>query len=921
MSYSYELHNSIDLHVKGRINELDAQRQSVTAKVILQRLESLPGIILADEVGMGKTFVALAVATSVAISDKQRRPVVVMVPPSLKEKWPKDFRVFKERCILTESVKKNLTAKSADNAVQFLKFLDDPVYERASIIFLTHGAMSPNRKLNDGWVKLAIIQKALYKRRDVKKIRKVMCRYMGELLRMKYVTNRSSLIWEELLNSSPEKWLDLLIEHDLAPSDKDDPVPEAVLEAIEEMDLYDLYITLKNNIPYRISSSIEERLRFAREAINGKILELWDHCIRSFKMRLPLLILDEAHHLKNGQTQLASLFHSKEAEDDAAELARGPLAEVFERMLFLTATPFQLGHFELCAILERFTGISWKGVRSPEKGKEEYLADLKNIRSNLDSAQEMAVRLDHIWGRLRYEDLTIEGKQIDSIEDWWKQAHQQNGLSPEGAQVLERFNLVQAQMRKAEGFLKPYIIRHSRQKTFKMDQTEIPRRNKFPGKAILDDQVTEFASGLDIGGGALLPFLLAARITALRPDTRPVFAEGLASSYEAFLHTRDQRNEGDKKSAYINTDLDHEKVVIPESDQIASWYLKKLESSISGQKNQNEIHPKIDATIRKALDLWKEGEKVLIFCHYIATGDILQKKLDESLDREINKIAAKKLKCSATAARDELDKISQRFFAPDSPVRRGTNRAVTDILQNYELLNKYSERILGITRRYSRTPSFLARYFPLEKERLTEDTVYEALGKQDASGMSFERLLNDFFSFLVHHCGEDERDRYLGALESIQPNSKVRLANGSTKQDMRQRLMLTFNTPFYPEILVASMIMAEGVDLHLNCRHIIHHDLCWNPSTLEQRTGRIDRIGGKVERCCQPIEVYMPYISKTQDEKMYRVVMDRERWFKVVMGESYKIDAQTTEKMASRIPFPEEAANMLAFDLSILKIE
>ena len=114
---------------------------------------------------------------------------------------------------------------------------------------------------------------------------------------------------------------------------------------------------------------------------------------------------------------------------------------------------------------------------------------------------------------------------------------------------------------------------------------------------------------------------------------------------------------------------------------------------------------------------------------------------------------------------------------------------------------------------------------------------------------------------------------FLVRLESVQPSSKVRLANGLTKQELRQRLMLTFNTPFYPEILVASMIMAEGVDLHFNCRHVIHHDLCWNPSTHEQRTGRIDRIGAKVERCCQPIEVYMPFISKTQDEKMYRVAI------------------------------------------------
>jgi superfamily II DNA/RNA helicase len=127
--------------------------------------------------------------------------------------------------------------------------------------------------------------------------------------------------------------------------------------------------------------------------------------------------------------------------------------------------------------------------------------------------------------------------------------------------------------------------------------------------------------------------------------------------------------------------------------------------------------------------------------------------------------------------------------------------------------------------------------------------------------------------------------------------------------------MLTFNSPFFPEVLIASSVMAEGVDLHRFCRYVIHHDLCWNPSTLEQRTGRIDRIGAKAEQCNQPIRLYLPYLAETQDEKMYRVVMDRERWFSVVMGESYRVDARTTDKQAERIPLPESLARELAFRL------
>lgn len=56
--------------------------------------------------------------------------------------------------------------------------------------------------------------------------------------------------------------------------------------------------------------------------------------------------------------------------------------------------------------------------------------------------------------------------------------------------------------------------------------------------------------------------------------------------------------------------------------------------------------------------------------------------------------------------------------------------------------------------------------------------------------------------------------------------------------DVRVRRMRTFNTPFFPDVLVCSEVMGEGVDLHRFCRHVIHHDLAWNPSDIEQRTGR-----------------------------------------------------------------------------------
>lgn len=189
----------------------------------------------------------------------------------------------------------------------------------------------------------------------------------------------------------------------------------------------------------------------------------------------------------------------------------------------------------------------------------------------------------------------------------------------------------------------------------------------------------------------------------------------------------------------------------------------------------------------------------------------------------------------------------------------------------------------------------------------------EAFERGDNSGLTVKGRIREFCRFLEERCVDDERKEYLEALARIQTGTyrrdskddddvtddlrylpNVRLANGEVTNEARRRLMLAFNTPFFPEILIASSVLAEGVDLHLDCRFIIHHDLSWNPSTIEQRTGRIDRIGCKAEKAYQPIHVYLPFVTATQDEKMFRVVRDRERWFSVIMGEKYTVDEVST---------------------------
>jgi len=884
-----------------------------------------------------------------------------MVPPSLKKKWPADFEVFRERC-LPPKLAASFTCGEAERAVEFLKLLDDPESRRKSMIFVTHGAMS--RGLRDPWVMLAVIAQAIKGTWHVAERRRTLSRFLGELLRMPWVEREGEDIWVNLLRAHPQRWREILERRDVLqyrPDPKiefDDPVPMAVADVLGDLDTRAVRESLEA-IPQRRSKHYKEKLRAARRALWREVRTVWKDCLTKLELRLPLLVLDEAHHLKNSKTRLASLFHADDAKADAEEISRGPLAGVFERMLFLTATPFQLGHDELCSVLARFDGAAWSSSRAPRSDRAGYQKAMGELRAALDAAQEAAVALDAIWGRLTPDDLTLDDLTLDDptldrgamndVESWWRTVGQQGASSSERVErVLKQYAGTRERMREAETRLRPWVIRHLKPRSLPRPHEERPRRRRMPGAFVEPAEGIE--RGISVEGRSLLPFLLAARATALTPQSRPVFAEGLASSFEAFLHTRRLRAARSlAQDAEHSTDTDDD----PESGAGANggtrlgadalWYLDRLSEFVpAGDASASMAHPKIARTVEQVSELWRAGEKVLVFCHYVATGRTLRNRISEAIDAEIVRLGAAKLGVPEAAVHEELERIGKRFFDTDSPIRRAIETETNQVLEGFDVLHEVREELIKVVRRFFRTPSFLVRFFPLEERSYTEESMRRSFDSADASGMTFRGLIRDFFHFLADRCGGDARGRYIDELDKVQTGTyrggdtrqsyeedelqganperlvpNVRLVNGGTKSETRQRLMLTFNTPFYPEVLVASSVMAEGVDLHLNCRHVIHHDLCWNPSTLEQRTGRVDRIGGKVERCGHPIHVYLPFIEATQDEKMYRVVMDRERWFNVVMGESYKVDVRSTEKLAERVPLPESVARELAFRLEV----
>ncbi len=69
----------------------------------------------------------------------------------------------------------------------------------------------------------------------------------------------------------------------------------------------------------------------------------------------------------------------------------------------------------------------------------------------------------------------------------------------------------------------------------------------------------------------------------------------------------------------------------------------------------------------------------------------------------------------------------------------------------------------------------------------------------------------------------------------------VAVLHGGMTPAERSRTQHAFNER--GGILLATDAASEGLNLHHRCRVIIHYELPWNPSRLEQRAGRVDRLG------------------------------------------------------------------------------
>jgi superfamily II DNA or RNA helicase len=109
------------------------------------------------------------------------------------------------------------------------------------------------------------------------------------------------------------------------------------------------------------------------------------------------------------------------------------------------------------------------------------------------------------------------------------------------------------------------------------------------------------------------------------------------------------------------------------------------------------------------------------------------------------------------------------------------------------------------------------------------------------------------------------------------------------------------------QILLATESASEGLNLQ-TCGVLINYDMPWNPMRVEQRIGRIDRIGQQYDY----VWIYNYFYRDTIEDRIYQALKDRISWFEDVVGSLQPILAEVNEvtRRLAMLPADEQAAKL-----------
>lgn len=903
----------------------DVERQEDTVLRALDMLDTRPGIVLADEVGMGKTYEALGIAAAMHHESPRCRIVVVTPGPDLNTKWFKEFSRFRELYDFGTGV------TAVRTLAEFVQGVRSHAVVVAPVTMFQSGRGSGAQTY---MLSLFFHWKGLHGRTA------------------NAIMNRFRDGAHDRVDVRTAKFLDTFELNQLEPHLRKAFRRGRAGGAAGLDDLYEV----GGLAAFDSEDAVRNAIYRARFVLTGRLMP-----------QIDLLIVDEAHKLKNpGSLRTQAMRNAFDGR--------------FRKALFLTATPFQLDVAELREIFSLFARAK-DAPAGLEEDVEILLSAVADYQRQYDSFQHAWSSLDPVIAarfRAAYEAgveeaiaaedpalhvilrqvTSLKALKCDTIEPGFR-SWMIRSLRDD--KRIYRQHLKKT-LRAAGSGAVPFLL-------YERFIAELFRRRRQTHKAAVEiNMVSSYAAAQQ---GAIIASAegIPPEADVYRDLLRKILSTMERGGHEhpkvadAIADALDAADRGEKTLIFCSRiatleQMRRELDRIWEARILARWQRVYPEASADDvfdsreddDKRQRGRHAQLQTRFHRPQDAlylalrepylrtllnvadWalanvaqvvEEANRIL---NDVRVGKTAAERLNYQIAKRCVEQAVVHLRRKDLRGDDAAADAIASFLSPDY-VRLGLDLledefegdAPGDEQPHWQISPRVAELVVGrpgsmweaaapllgklpLDLRV-RVVEQLGRYLTYKQVPFLADLLTEAASAGIEVGTVESAALLDFLpSFWAASAGSRWQAqmqaflKYLLQRDSLQrteildgPLRTGDFARHTRDGESRERLREAFNTPLYPMILIANEVMQEGLDLHKHCRRIVHHDLVWNPAQIEQRVGRIDRLGSLTHRLRKngadvTLDVLYPVIRGTIDERLFKTVKTREKWLEFLLG-------------------------------------
>ena len=276
-------------------------------------------------------------------------------------------------------------------------------------------------------------------------------------------------------------------------------------------------------------------------------------------------------------------------------------------------------------------------------------------------------------------------------------------------------------------------------------------------------------------------------------------------------------------------------------DIASSSYLwtRNIKEDIRDMEGKTVFPPRTSKTLDIQLTNAERGINDLLKDYFDARYSEAQNNKEINAVRFLSHIFRKRASSSISAIKISLKRRLEKL---------GNITNAEEILKIQSNINDFDEELDPEYENEANKMDGFTLGVDIENEKINLRNIITEIEKLGSRDTKFDRLLDSIRELKKTDpktkilLFTEYRDTLEYLMVRLSENYKVDKIDGTMKIEDRRDTLLEFRRDDGPEILLCTDAAGEGIDMQF-CNIEYNYDLPWNPNKLEQRMGRIHRIG------------------------------------------------------------------------------